>query len=108
MRVILAALLFLAAAAKPVTIKVSRTVLYPGDSLTVTCVVPRHEDNRKIEGIIADYTSSEHQLNGEDAAVTHRFEFKKIPPDAEVAGCRLTDKYGRQTTDIQTIQVVVP
>jgi hypothetical protein len=107
MRTTLFILLFLTAAPKPVTIKVSRTVLYPGDSLVVTCSVPRHEDNRKIEGILVDYTSSEHQLNGADSAITHRFEFKKVPEDTDTAACRLTDKYGRQAVDRQTLQVVV-
>lgn len=107
MRTLLLALLFLSSALKPITIKVNRTVLYPGDTLVVTCSVPRHEDNRKVEGVLADYTSSEHQLDGEASAITHRFEFKKIPPDVEIAGCRLTDKYGRQSTALQQIQVIV-
>lgn len=105
MRTVLVALLLSFAATQRIIIKVSRTVLFVGDSIEVVCSVPRHEDNRKVEAVLEGYTSSEHQLNGEDAAVTHRFSFKKVPCDVSAAVCRLTDKYNNQITTLQQLQI---
>lgn len=114
MRFILSALLFVALLfakpAKAVDIRVNKTVLFAGSDIIITCVVPRHEDNRKIEALLLpDYTSSEHQLDGSDRdAITHNFPFKRVPVDVTSAACQLTDKYDNHAHAIQPLQVEQP
>jgi hypothetical protein len=109
MRYLLLALLFIAPPVKPITIRVDKTVLYAGQDITVTCVVPRHEDNRKVEALLLDFTSSEKQLNGDSQdAITNVFTFKKVPADVYQAACQLTDKYGKHANAVQTLQVIAP
>lgn len=114
MRFILPALLFFALLfnkpAQPVSIKVDHTVMFAGGDLVVTCSVPRHEDNRKVEALLLpDYTSSEHQLDGSDRDfVTHRFLFKRVPAEVTSAACQLTDKYNNHAHAIQALEVQQP
>ena len=108
--IFLLALLFIAAPVKPISIRVDKTVLYQGQDVTVTCIVPRHEDNRKVEALLMpDYTSSEKQLNGDSLdAITNTFTFKRVPADVTSAACQLTDKYSNHAHAIQTLQVIAP
>lgn len=84
----------------PVSIRVSATTFFANSDLVVTCKVPRQEDNRLLVALIAmegdlEYTSSQHELDGDRAMITHRFEFKQIPCGTTAAACILTDKYQR-------------
>lgn len=108
MRYLLLALLFIAPPVKPISIQVDKTVLYAGQDITVTCIVPRHADNRKVEALLLpDYTSSEKQLNGDSQdLIYNRFTFKRVPLGVTSAGCQLTDKYQKYANAIQPIQVV--
>lgn len=109
MRTLILAFLFLATVAeKPISIRVDKTVFYAGQDITITCVVPRHADNRKVEALLLpEFSSSEHQLNGDaQDAITHRFLFKRVPADVTSAACQLTDKYSKHAHAIQPLQVV--
>lgn len=108
--IVLLAFLFIASPVKPISIRVDKTVLYAGQDITVTCVVPRHEDNRKVEALLLpDYTKSEKQLNGDSLdAITNTFTFKRVPSDVTSAACQLTDKYDKHAHAIQTLQVIAP
>lgn len=101
---LLTLLLLAVSTISPVSIKVDRVVFYPGTPVTVVCSVPRRADNRRVEGAIVPFTSSEHQLDGEDAAVTHRFTFQHVPCDAAYASCILWDKFDHTTQVIQTLK----
>lgn len=114
MQFILSALLFILAfvakPVKPVSIQVDKTVLYAGQDLTVKCIVPRHEDNRKIEALLLpDYTSSAKQLNGDSQDFIYNiFLFKRVPVEVTSAACQLTDKYDNHAHAIQPLQVFQP
>lgn len=110
MRYILLAFLFIAPPVKPITIRVDKTVLYAGQDITVTCVVPRHEDNRKVEALLLpDFTSSEKQLNGNALdAITNTFVFKRVPSEVTTAACQLTDKFDKHANAVQQLQVIAP
>ncbi len=110
MKYIFLALLFIAPPVRPISIRVDKTVLYAGQSITITCVVPRHEDNRKVEALLLpDFSSSEKQLNGDSQdAITNTFVFKHVPSDVTQAACQLTDKYGQHANAVQTLQVIAP
>lgn len=102
--IILSALLMMLAVNR-VSIKVSKTVLFAGTDLTVTCTVPRHPDNRKVAAVLVGYTSDQRDLNGEEAPVTHRFEFKKVSCDTIEARCVLVDKFGGTAVQNQSLQI---
>lgn len=87
--------LLAATSAEPVTIKTSPQSFFAGATITVTCTVPRHADNRGIDAVVTGYTSSHRDINGEDAPVTYRFEFKHVPCDAVEAVCALADNHQR-------------
>ena len=91
-----------------ISIHVDKTVMYAGSDIVVTCVVPRHPDNRTLDVfLVPDIARSERQLNGDDETtlVTNRFEFKRIPADVQGAVCRLIDKYARYADAVQSLQV---
>lgn len=108
--IVLLALLFIASPVKPISIRVDKTVLYAGQDIVITCVVPRHEDNRKVEALLLpDYTSSAKQLNGDSQdAITNTFIFKRVPTEVTSAACQLTDKFEKHAHAIQTLQVIQP
>jgi hypothetical protein len=107
---LLFALVFIAPPVKPITIRVDKTVFFAGQDLTVTCLVPRHEDNRKVEALLLpDYTSSEKQLNGDSQdPIYNTFMFKQMPSEVTSAACQLTDKYAHHVHVTQTLQVIAP
>lgn len=72
--------------------------MFAGDGVTVICTVPRHEANRRVQAVLANYTSSERQLEGENSPVTFRFEFRHVPCDTDGAACILTDNLGGQAS----------
>ena len=90
---LLTLLLLLASSEARVSVKVSPQTFYAGATVTVTCTVPRHADNRKVTAIVDGYTLSERQLDGEQAPKMIRFEFKKVPCDAVGVSCVLEDIY---------------
>lgn len=108
--IILVALLFIAPPVKPISISVDKTVLYQGQDVIVTCIVPRHEDNRKVEALLMpDFSTSEKQLNGDaQDPIRTAFTFKRVPSDVTQAACQLTDKYGKHANAVQTLQVIAP
>ena len=79
----------------PLRIRVSPQVVMAGGSVTVICSVPRQTDNRSIEAILNPYRASMRDLEGENAAITHRFEFSRIPCEVTEAVCRLTTNAGK-------------
>jgi hypothetical protein len=110
MKYLLLALLFIAPPVRPISIAVDKTVLYQGQDILVTCIVPRHEDNRKVEALLLpDYSSSEKQLNGDaQDPIRTPFLFKRVPAEVTTAACQLTDKYGKHANVIQPLQVIAP
>ena len=72
-----------AAAAAPVSIRVSPAISFAPANLVVQTVIEPDVDNRAIE-IVADgndfYRSSTVQLDGDRAPKTIRFEFRSLPP----------------------------
>lgn len=98
MKLTLLAFLLASAAPSPrISIRVGPQVLQAGQGVTVTCTVPRHVENRRITAMLANYTSSERQIEGENAPVTFRFTFNHIPCDVDAAVCVLQDNLGGQT-----------
>jgi hypothetical protein len=81
-----------------VSIRVGPHILQAGQGVTVICTVPRHPDNRRITATITGYTSSERQIDGDDAPVTFRFSFVHVPCDVDAAVCVLQDSLGGQAT----------
>jgi hypothetical protein len=109
MRYLLLTLLFIAPPVSPISIRVDKLVFYAGQDIVVTCVVPRHEDNRKVEAILPEFTGSEKQLNGDSQdRIYNTFVFKRVPSDVTSAVCQLTDKYNHHARASQTLQVIAP
>src|SRR5438876_1020683 len=102
MRTFLLTLMLAGATVAPVSIRLSKNILYAGTDLTIVCSVPRHEDNREIAAVVPSYTSSSRQLEGEFASITNRFTFKHIPCGVVQAACVLTDNHNRSATAVQT------
>ncbi len=89
-----------------VSIRTDRRVLFAGQDVTIICKVPRNEANRRIEALLLpDYSSSERQIDGEDAAITHRFTFSHVPPHVTTAACVLTDKYNNHRQATLSLQI---
>lgn len=77
-------------------VSVSVTPRMVTTTVRITCSVPRHPDNRKLTIGIPDYQSSERQLDGEDALITHTLTLKRPPCDVpSVAFCDLEDNLGK-------------
>lgn len=103
---ILTLLVLLAAQEPRVSIKVSSQTVFAGQSLVITCTVPHHVNNRKVTASVVGYTSSERQLDGENAPKTIRFEmFHHVPCEAEAAACVLEDVYKTTQTAWLPLQI---
>jgi hypothetical protein len=63
------------------------------EGTVIACTVPPHSDNRLLVIGVAERLSSERQLEGERAPVTHRLDLRKIQPcegeSALTAFCQL-------------------
>lgn len=68
------ALCTVGAASPRVSIKVQ------GGGTSIACTVPRHSDNRLLVIGVAERVSSERQLEGEAAPVTHRLDLRQLLP----------------------------
>ena len=95
MRVLLAVSFFTLAPSR-VSIAVLPQAAMAGDTVRVTCTVPKNPTNRLLVMGIPGYTTSEIQLDGDGAPVTHRQYYRHIPCDVEIAICVVVDDLGKQ------------
>jgi hypothetical protein len=56
--------------------RLNNGVIAQGNTLIVTCSVPRDARNRWLDAGITDFTNSGRQLEGEASAITNAFAFK--------------------------------
>lgn len=83
------ALIYALASEAPVRAAVQPPLLMKGGAVRVTCTVPRHPDNRRLDVMLPGYTESSRTLDGEDSRVTWEFVFTHIPCEVETAVCRV-------------------
>jgi len=98
-------LLVLALAPDSVRIKLQPQVVYAGNTVLVTCSVPRQANNRELTALLPNYTYSTRQLDGEATAITHRFEFKQVPCGVSEARCIVVDAYNNKKEAVANLQV---
>lgn len=79
-----------AMAAPLVSIKVLPRVVMAGGAMRITCKVPRRAENRKLAAGIANYTSTERQLDGEESRITWEFLFDHMPCGVGPAFCAVS------------------
>lgn len=66
--------------------------LYPrgiiaGQSVRVTCKVPRHPDNRRLAMVVEHYRASERDLDGDRAPITYEFHVDHVPCASSNVAC---------------------
>jgi hypothetical protein len=71
-----------------VSIRMTPQVLFAGKNAWVVCTVPRAPQNRGVTAHM-EFRSMFDQLDGDRAAITHRFLFERIPCTADEAQCVL-------------------
>lgn len=104
-RAVLSVLLILITSSPKLQLSLSRRVLFRGDSITLTCSVPREDSNRLVRVGFSEYQISERDLHGSDSPVTFRFEFKKIPCEPGVPFCQVFKNTGDSKTVTSTIEL---
>jgi hypothetical protein len=87
-----------------VKIRLSAGVVQTGNTLQITCTVPRHESNRKLGVGIVDDSASERDLEGASAPVTHYFRFKPSICGENIAYCLIARADGSTALAKQTFQ----
>ncbi len=87
-----------AALVAPVSISVTPRVMLAGQTIRLTCTVPRSPDNRWLNYGVAGYSYSMRQLDGEHAPVTFAAFVDHLPCGAADAFCDLTQAGERHTT----------
>ena len=78
-----------------VSIRVLPTVLLAGQSMRVTCSIPRRAENRKLTIIVDGYWSSEYPLDGEDSPATIQKLYDHVPCGVESVSCVLEENTGK-------------
>jgi hypothetical protein len=84
-----------------VTVKIRPLVLFAGRDVTTTVRAPRDPRNRALRIVVEGsdfYASSDVQLDGVDAATTHRFTWKELPGGAYRVDAILLRADGERTT----------
>lgn len=76
----------------------SAQVIGENHSLTLTCHVPRHEDNRWVEIGIEGYTASTVEMEGENSPKTFQILFKRVPCGIGAAYCNVGGIPGSHVT----------
>lgn len=92
-------------AAERLNIHLSAPILDAGHSEEVVCRVPSDTRNRWLELGIDNYASSGVQLEGEDAAISHRMLFKSLPCGVTGAYCHMSRNDG--SSDTVHAQIIV-
>lgn len=91
----------LLAAPDRVSISVTPSAVPVGGSIRLTCTVPHNPDNRWLvmgayyEGGIV-FKTSERQLDGDQASITHVFQIPRVACDVAIVDCYLIPAVGRQ------------
>lgn len=98
--VVLVALILILAADDP-KLTVSPRVLMAGNTVRMTCRVPRHPDNRLVQWGFSDYLNSTRDLEGERSPITWEAYFNHVPCDPGIAYCAVVRANGKvlQTTE---------
>lgn len=78
-----------------VSIAVSPSVLFVGQTIRVTCTVPRDPSNRTLTIAIPGVTSSTRQLDGVNALITHTLTVPHVPCDTSAAVCVVENVRGQ-------------
>lgn len=102
-------LLFLAtiaSASEPVELRLQRTVLFEGDSLTLLCIIPPEKENRKLFVGIQDYRRSEIPLEGEKAPKTTQITYPAVPCGAKTVFCGAEKANKSVSLAVKQIEVV--
>jgi hypothetical protein len=97
------------AADAPVTLTVRPAVLFAGRDVRTTVRTPRDPRNRELRIVVeaADYyKSSDVQLDGDDAAATHQFDWKELPSGAYRVEAILTRADGERRSATQCFAVL--
>jgi hypothetical protein len=84
-----------------VTLSVKPVVLFAGRDVRATVRTPRNPDNRQLRVVVeaADYyASSEVELDGDGAPVSHQFTWKELPAGSYRAEAILTRSDGHRQT----------
>lgn len=98
MRTALLILLLTLTAPGRVYIATMPLVMQVGDSVRITCTVPKHPDNRWLKIGMDNYRTSTVQLDGDTAAITHVFLVSHVPCDTPIAVCVVEDNLGKTFT----------
>jgi hypothetical protein len=97
------------AADAPVTLSLRPTVIFAGKDIRATVRTPRDARNRELRIVIEApdyYASSDVQLDGADAAVTHQFNWRELPGGAYRVEAILTREDGDRTIASQCFAVL--
>ncbi len=86
------------ALSSPVAINVTPRVLLAGQTIRLTCVVPRSPENRWLNYGVAGYTYSMRQLDGDQAPITYTAYVQHVPCEASEAFCDLVQAGERHAT----------
>jgi hypothetical protein len=94
------------AAEEPVSLRLSAPFVTPGGEIRVTCKVPRNEHNRKLSLGVENEQTSDRQLDGEAATITHEMWVKHLTCDAGSAFCELTLDSGKTRRVVQKVKML--
>jgi hypothetical protein len=88
-----------------VYISVTPSVLQAGDSVRLTCTVPKNADNRWLKIGIEGYRTSIFQLDGDSAPITHTFIVQKVGCDTPLAICVVKDNLDREYPAVRELGI---
>ena len=83
------------------TLSISPRVVSVGESIKLTCRVPRHPDNRMVAWGVENWTRTERALEGESSPAVWEQTIQNAPCGVEDAFCEVTStsqKVNRVTT----------
>ena len=87
-------------------VSVNPAVMMAGNTVILTCHVPKHPDNRLLEyGIIGTQVGSQRQRDGSASPITWQFEIKRVECESGPAYCAVRDSHGQWTRVTAQIQV---
>lgn len=95
MRLAIIALLALTTAGDSVRASVYTKVILPGGTIRLTCHVPKDADHRLLRMGIEGLRTSERELEGDRAAITHQMYIDHIPCGYDAAFCLVTGATGK-------------
>lgn len=106
MRAFLLAAALAAAGSPTVSIQVAPRLVMEGQPLRITCKVPRHPDNRKLEIGLLGMKSSTFPLNGEAGAVTNNLFIAHADCGVGPAYCLLSTVTGQEKKVTFPVKIV--